>query len=198
MREDTMAKLRIARDVLVQTKLRSNLTPRESAAVARLLEGSGGKGGLVVDPAELPLAFLYALLDHPRLLPNQRAIVAMQVYGMGGGNVDRDRIYETSVANPVAFGSTFLTLGAKSPNCELFINGRWYPVVLGVQFFREQEAYKKCVMLHGVLSLCELSYGIDRLVTPDLFLVDCGEPQERTVLDVVSSLRHPRVANICR
>ena len=42
--------------------------------------------------------------------------------------------YEACDRNPVEFGSVFMTLGCKAPNCELFLNGRWYPVTMHVQF----------------------------------------------------------------
>src|SRR5688500_2349454 len=133
-----MAKLRIGRDVLEKTRERSTLTDTEKAAVERLIGPSGTKGAITANVGEFPLAFLRSLLDDARLSPNQRAVVCMQVYGMGGAKVDRDRIYNTVVGSPVEFGSTFMTLGTKSPNCEYFLNGRWYPVVLNVQFMQNE------------------------------------------------------------
>src|SRR5262249_53893176 len=120
-----MANLRIGRDVLERTKERSNLTPDEKAAVEQLLP-PGGKGAVSADVAEFPLAFLKALLDDTRLSANQRAVVSMHVHGMSGGKANHEEIYNTRVGNPVEFGSTFSALGARSPNCEMFLNGRWY------------------------------------------------------------------------
>jgi hypothetical protein len=179
-----MAKLQIKRDVLEKTRERSNLTDDEKIIVELLLE-QGNKGSVTANVGDFPLAFLRALLDDSRLTPNQRAVVAMQVYGMSGADGDRDQVYNTLVANPVEFGSTFVALGGKSPNCELFLNGRWYPVTMAVQFVQDQDHLSKAVILHGTLSLCECSYGVGHYVFPDLFLDESGQRRERTVLDVL-------------
>jgi hypothetical protein len=184
-----MAKLRLARDVFIRAKERSSLSAAEKEAVERLL-GRGGNGAVTANASDCPTAFLKALLDDSRLSPNQRAAVALQVHGMAGGKIDRDPVYRTPVANPVAFGSIFMTLGVKSPNCELCINGRWHPVTMRVQFFDDpgENDRDKGVVLHGVLSLCERTFGVVRYVPRDLFLDDSAQPQERTVLEVLNHL----------
>ncbi len=72
-----MAKLRVARDVLLQAKDRSNLTGEERATVERILAQGGGKGPLTADINTFPVAFLRALLDDTRLTANQRAMVSI-------------------------------------------------------------------------------------------------------------------------
>ncbi|HEV3260297.1 MAG TPA: AAA family ATPase [Gemmataceae bacterium] len=182
-----MAKLRIARDVLARARDRSNLTGDEKITVEQLLRQGTGKGPVTANVHDCPLAFLKALLDDPRLSPNQRAVVVLQVHGMGGGKDDRDFIYNTPVANPVEFGSVFMTLGSKAPNCELFLNGRWYPVTMHVQFPGDKDDYlAKGVLLQGCLSLCEFSYAVSHYVYPDLFLDDAGQRRDRTVLEVLN------------
>jgi hypothetical protein len=181
----TMAKLQIKRELLERTRDRSNLTAEEKASVERVLGQGTGKGAVTASVAELPMPFLKALLDDSRLTPNQRAVVAMHVYGMTRATVDHDQIYQTSIANPVEFGSTFMMLGGKSPNCELFLNGRWYPVTMCIQFLQDQDHLSKGVLLHSSLSLCECKYGVSFFVYPDLFLDDTGQRRERTVLDVL-------------
>jgi hypothetical protein len=185
-----MAKLRIGREVLERTKERSNLTAEERARVERLLGGANGngKGAITLDVAECPLAFLRALLDDVRLSPNQRAVVAMQVHGMGGTRADRDQIYDTAVSNAVEFGSAFATLGVKSPNCEVFLNGRWYPIILNVQFLNDQDDHhlSKGVLLHGTLSLCDFNCPASFYIYPDLFLDDAGRRRERTVIEILN------------
>jgi hypothetical protein len=185
-----MAKLRIARDVLERAKGRSNLTNDEKAALEQVLgPGDGdGKGSVTADVAAFPPAFLKALLDDARLSPNQRAVVAVQVHGMSGGKGDRDAVYDTPVANPVEFGSVFAALGFKSPNCELFLNGRWYPVTMNVQFPSGKcgDYLGKGVNLHGRLSVCEYNYGVSYYIYPSFFRDEAGQRQERTVLDVLN------------
>src|SRR5262245_25057743 len=196
-----MAKLRINRDVLHRPIQRSILTADERATVDRLLgEGNGngngnGKGAVSLDVAACPLAFLKALLDEARLTPNQRAVVAMQVHGMGGLRTDRDAVYGTPVANSVEFGSVFATLGNKAPNCEIFLGGRWYPITLNVQFLNDpdDQTITRAVLLHATLSLCDFNYQISYVVWADLFLDDAGHRLERTVADILHQFGLRRV-----
>ncbi len=183
-----MAKLRIARDVLERTRNRSNLSSPERAQIDRLLAQNGGKGAVTLDVNDCPLAFLKALLDESRLTPNQRAVVAMQVHGMSGPRGNHDLVYHTPVANSVEFGSVFATLGGKQPNCEIFLNGRWYPVTMHVQFLNDQDdtTITRGVLIHGTLSLCDFNYSLAYFIYPDLFLDDAGQRRERTVLEVLN------------
>jgi hypothetical protein len=179
-----MAKLNVKRDIFEQARDRSNLNEDERIMVDLLLE-QAGKGPVSANCADLPLAFLRALLDDTRLMPGQRANVAMQVFGMTHGNHDRDGIYQTLVGSPVEFGSTFVALGGRAPNCEMFLNGRWYPVTLHIQFLEDRNKISRGVLLHGTLSFCECSYNIGHMIYPDLFLDEGGSPRERTVLEVL-------------
>lgn len=118
---------------------RAILTVEEKLALEAIAGGDGGKGNVTAEVGRLPLALLRALLDDTRLTPNQRAAVAMHVYGMSDAQrVDREAVYAARVADPIEFGSTFVLLGGRSPNCELFLNGRWYPVVLNVEFLQDK------------------------------------------------------------
>jgi hypothetical protein len=196
-----MAKLRINRDVLDRARNRSILNPDEKDTVERLLvhangNGNGnGKGAVSLDVSACPLPFLKALLDESRLTPNQRAVVAMQVHGMGGTCADRDAVYDTLVSNSVEFGSVFATLGGKAPNAEVFLNGRWYPVTLNVQFLNDQDdnTVARGVLLHATLSLCDFNYQLAYYVWPDLFLDDGGHRRDRTVLDLLHQFGFRRV-----
>jgi hypothetical protein len=177
-REEKMAKIQIAREVLQRTKDRSNLTDAERLAVERLLGERGAKRAVTAHIGDYPPAFLKAMLDDPRLTPNQRAAVSMQVFGMTSSREDRDAIDTTPATNPVEFASTFVALGGKTPNCEHVLNGRWYPVTLGIQFLQDKEQIKG-VLLQGFLSLCECTYALARFVYPDLFIDECGQPVSR-------------------
>jgi len=172
-----MAKLQIARELLLRTKERSILTDEEKAALDALFGEGNGKGSVTANIGEFPLAFLKAL--------HQRAAVSMQVFGMSGRSVDYERVYETSAANPVEFGSNFVLLGGKSPNAEMFLNGRWYPVTLNIQFLQHKEHLSKVVALQATLSLCDSKYNVGHLVYPELFMDEAGLPRERTVLEVL-------------
>jgi hypothetical protein len=184
-----MTKIRISRDVLVRTRDRSILTDEEKATVERLLGQPNGKGSVRASVGELPLALLKALLDEPRLPASNRAAVAVHVYGLAANGLDAEKILHTTVASPMEFGATFAALGDKSANCELFINGRWYPLRMDIHFSSDpDDQLTKGVMLQGVLSLCEGTGGVSRFVYQDLFLDEGGQTKELTVVDVLNQL----------
>jgi hypothetical protein len=185
-----MAKLRIGREILKNALERAVLSESEKEKVDKLISGAATKGPVTAEVTQLPQSCLKALLDDSRLSPNQRAVIVMHVHGMSGNvGPQRDYVYSTVVANPVEFGSTFAMLGSKTPNAELFLNGRWYPITLNVQFLndnREGNHLSKGVLLHGTLSMCETAFGFSRYIYPDLFLDDSGMQRELTVLQVLN------------
>jgi ATPase family associated with various cellular activities (AAA) len=183
-----MAKLRVARDVLERARMRSNLTDDDRTRLERLLSGGRESNTITADVDAFPLAFLKALLDEPRLTPNQRAIVSVRVHGMTGPRGSHAEIYQTPVDSPIDFGTTFTRLGARSPNCEMFLGGRWYPVILNVQFPEDKGELllPRGVLLLGWLSLCEFTYQVVRHVSPGFFADEEGNRQERTVEDVLN------------
>jgi hypothetical protein len=101
----------------------------------------------------LTASLLHALLDDARLTPNQRAIVSMEIHGMSQSKVDRDNVYRAIAETPVQFGSMFSNLGTKSPNIEMFWNGRWYPVIMHVQFLKNEKHLSKTVLIYAQLSI---------------------------------------------
>ncbi|GIW82204.1 MAG: hypothetical protein KatS3mg105_4011 [Gemmatales bacterium] len=181
-----MAKLNIKREVLECARERSVLTDDEQSIVEAILARSNGRGSVSAQVSELPLAFLRALLDDARLTANQRAVVAMQVYGMTGfRDVNRQAVYETEVSSPIEFASTFVLLGGNAPNCEIFLNGRWYPITLTVQFLHDRAHISKTVLLQGTLSFCECTHNVNFCVYSDLFFDESGRRRERKVVDIL-------------
>lgn len=180
-----MSKLQIKREVLEKTRERSNLAPEEKIKVEELLAQQGGKGAVSTELTQLPVPFLRALMDDSRLTPHQRAQLARHLFGMNRDKIDREEIYQTAVSSPIDFGSTFVLLGGKAPNCELFLNGRWYPVIMSVQFLQDQDHVSRVVLLQSTLSICEVTYTTTFAVYPDHFLDDTGHKCERTVLDLI-------------
>jgi hypothetical protein len=178
-----MAKLQIKREVLESTKERSILSAEERDAVDRVLRCEG-KGQCHVNVGEPPVPFLRSLLDDHRLTPNQRAAVIMHVYGMSAAEVDRDKIYDTRVTSPVEFGSSFGLLGAQLPNCEMFLNGRWYPVAMHIDFYQDFDK-KTRVSLNGVVTMCERNFNVNHPVSRILFLDESGERRSRTIREVL-------------
>jgi ATPase family associated with various cellular activities (AAA) len=188
-----MSKLRIGRDVLKHAMDRAVLTDAERDTIDRII-GTNTKGAISVEIGTVPQACLRALLDDSRLSTNQRAVIVMHVHGMSSVSApQREYVYSTVVANPVEFGSTFSMLGTKTPNVELFLNGRWYPITLNIQFLndnREGNHLSKGVLIHGTLSMCETAYGFSRYVYPDLFLDDTGMQRELTVLQILNHFNY--------
>lgn len=183
-----MAQLKIQREWLEEAKQRSNLTDQERAQVERILGDGGIKTQVSADVSDFPSAFLHALLDDARLTANQRAIVSMQIHGMSLSKVDRDSVYNAVVETPVQFGSMFSNFGTKSPNVEMFWNGRWYPVIMHVQFLKNDKHLSKTVLLYAHLSICEISYCQTHVIHPEYFLDDTGHRRERTIIDVLNQL----------
>lgn len=185
-----MAKLRIGREILKNALDRAVISESEKATVEKIIGSASAKGPVNAEVAHLPQPCLKALLDDSRLTPNQRAVIVMHVHGMtGGAGPQRDYVYNTVVSNAVEFGSAFAMLGTKTPNAELFLNGRWYPITLNVQFIsdhREGSHLSKGVILQCSLSMCETAFGFSRYVFPDMFLDDAGMPRELTVLQVLN------------
>lgn len=180
-----MAQLKIQREWLEEAKQRGNLNDQDRAQVEKILVGAAPKGTVAADVSDFPSSFLHALLDDARLTPNQRALVSMEIHGMSHSKLDREAVYNTAVNSPVQFGSTFSALGAKSPNVELFWNGRWYPVIMHVQFLKNDRHVSKTVLIYAHLSICEMSYCVTHVIHPEYFLDDTGHRRERTILDVL-------------
>ncbi|HWB14219.1 MAG TPA: AAA family ATPase [Pirellulales bacterium] len=181
-----MATVELKRDILLKARDRSVLSPDERAAVdARLKEVGPSIHTVNVRLEEFPQGYWRAMLDDTRLTANQRAVVARHVFGMQSGLVNADDIYRSEVGDPVEFGSTFATLGNKSPNCECFLNGRWYPVVAHCEFLQDEHKVARDAMLVINLSICEMVITRQYKVYRDLFLDAFGQPVTRTVLDVL-------------
>lgn len=181
-----MAKLQIKRDIFNKALERSTLDESDREKVEKI-GSSNSKNSVVANVREYPLSFLQSLLDDSRLSANQRAIVALQVFGMAKKDIERDRIYKMAVSSAVEFGSTFVLLGGRSANCEVFLNGRWYPVTMNIQFIQSQGNEIRNVVLQSTIRMCETSFGMHHVVYNDLFLDDVGNRRERSISDI---LRH--------
>ena len=180
-----MAKLQIKRDIFNKAAERSPLNDSDKEKLNQLESNQNSKGAVSAAVREYPTPFLQSLLDDSRLTANQRAIVALHVFGMTKSDVDRDRIYNMSVNSAVEFGSTFVLLGGRSANCELFLNGRWYPVTMGINFVQNQNNQVRNVVMYTTIRMCETSFGIHHVIYNDLFLDDVGNRRERTIGEIL-------------
>ena len=116
---------------------------------------------------------------------------------MNNRQADCDRVYAREVENPAELAAAFKSLAGTSPNCEYFLNGRWYPIVLNVQVVKERDNIHEKVYLYTLLSVCEFVYRVDYEISPDLFQDEAGEPRERAVLEILQQFglrgcRRPR------
>ncbi len=100
----------------------------------------------------------------------------MHVYGMSDARrVDRDAIDLTAVVDPIEFGSTFVLLVGRSPNCDQSLNGCRYAVVLNFEFFNDKNHLTRGSVLRflttnraDVLDRAVRSRMMLRLEYPDL------------------------------
>lgn len=181
-----MATLELKKDILLKTRDRCSLSAEDRAMVERVVERiTPSTHTLDVRLEDFPVGYWQSMLDDSRLTGNQRAQIARHVFGMTARPRGAQEIYATEVTTPVDFGSTFGLLGVCSPNCELFLNGRWYPVIVNCQFLEDEGKIARDVLLSITLSFCELSVQRTYLVYRDLFLDHQGNRISRTVLDVL-------------
>ena len=182
-----MLTIEIKRDILNKARDRALLNTEERAMVERKLEEiTSSTHTLDVALQEMPVPYWRAMLDDSRLNVTQRTLIAKHVFGVRSNSDVPHEIYESEVGDPVEFGSTFATLGAKQPNAEMFWNGRWYPVIVNCRFIEDEGKIARDVQLIITLSVCELSLRRTHQVFRDLFLDNFANPMSRTVADVLS------------
>ncbi len=194
-----MSKLQVKQEIFQKAIERADLTETQIANLNRLhASAATKKSSISMEIQKIPLPMLHSLLDDSRLTSNQRTQIAMQVYGMTKAeDVDREEIYNTSVANPVEFGSTLILLGGQSPNAEFFLNDRWYPVILQIQFLEDHDRHiTRSVIIQIQLSLCDTSFCFRYHVFYDFFLDESGRVTELTVLDVLRKFNLRRLRSV--
>ena len=187
-----MPKLQIYKSLLESARDRASLSDDDLEVVRKLIDKVPG-GMQRVEINDYPLAFLRALLEVPKLSPNQRAVLALHIHGLRDASLDREQIYKIEVANPIEFGSTLAMFGRQQPNAELKWNGRWYPIVLHATFVEDEHKVVKVVHVNATLDLGDRTHSMDWLVDPSLFLGDTGATVELAVLQVIEQFGLRRV-----
>ena len=117
-----MAKLHRPRALLARTRERALLGPKDRAVLNRLLDPGNGRGVVSIDARELPQAVLTALLDDDQLTANQRAAVALELYGMSRTKIDRERLM--ALIQGAVGGDRTATAGSRLI-CGLAARGWW-------------------------------------------------------------------------
>lgn len=135
-----MPTIEFKRDLLIKARDRGVFTPVERARIETLLKDAGPSVHTTdIRLEDFPEGYWRAMLDDSRFTANQRAMVARYVFGMEKRSFDAEM------------------LGTKSPNCELYLNGRWYPVIVNYQFTEDEGKIARDVYLNIELSICEMS-----------------------------------------
>lgn len=200
-----MSKLTIERNYLDRAVDRASLTDEEQIALLDYLNRNSPKnkypkghplamlkGSIAVDLNELPRGLLVALMDEPKLRPNQRAAITLHIHGMQQQSQDFKAIFQVMVSSPTEFGSTFSTMGRSTPNVEMAWNKRWYPIILYAEFTQEEGVVKN-VLLRANLGIVEEQTELSWLVDPDLFLDEQGSPGEFSVQAILEKLGFRRI-----
>ena len=183
-----MASLKLQRESFLQALAKAQLPPAELKAVTELV-GTGAKTvNVVIKVDDLPKEYLAALLDEPELNANQRALVSMRVHGLRGNREEFERIYDSVVTSQMDFASTFAALGVKNPNCEYYLNGRWYPITLGAQCRSDDMKLFVSVTLSGVVAIGDIREHVFYSIRPHVFHGEEGQPMEKTVRQVLHEL----------
>lgn len=180
-----MAKVEVKRDWLLRARDRAVLEPQHRQEIDEFLQPQSNVHTFFVQLDQFPKNLWRALLDDARLLPNLRSALALYVFGMRQIDVKLEEIYQAEATNPVEFGTSFQILGNKNPNCEMFLNGRWYPVIVNLRFLEDEHKWTRAVELSCALLLGEHSYGMSYTVSRDLFLDEQGQAGSRTVIEVL-------------
>ena len=187
-----MPKLAIYKSLLESARDRSTLSDEALLQVRGLID-LVPSGMQRVELSDYPTEFLRCLLEDSKLKANQRAVLALHLYGIRESQTDRDSIYQIRVGSAIEFGSAFSMLGRQAPNVELRWNGRWYPVVAQALFQEDKQKLAKIVHLGISLGLGAETHDLRWLVDSRVFFDDTGAPTEVTVLQVLEQFGLRRV-----
>ena len=187
-----MPRLSIFKSILEAARDRATLSDDDLEKVRKLINAVPS-GMSRIDLETYPIAFLRAVLETPKLNPNQRAVLALHIHGLRDDDVSHDQVYQIEISNPVEFGSTFAMFGRKHPSAELKWNRRWYPVILQALFQEDEHRVVRTVYVEAILQLGERAHNLRWLVEPSFFLDDDGNPADVTVLKVIEQFGLRRV-----
>ena len=183
-----MASVRLQRDDFRQALQRATLSAKDQAIVEEAIGDGARTVNVTVEVDKLPRGYLFALLGEASLNANQRAMISMRVHGIRGNQGDYERIYDTEVESAIEFASVFSALGMESPNCELMLNGRWYPVAFGTECHEDESKTIRRVWLRSTISICDIQEHLQYHLYPEVFMDRAGGRREITVRDVLHHL----------
>ncbi|MCA9037414.1 MAG: AAA family ATPase [Planctomycetaceae bacterium] len=169
------------------------LTSTDRSAVAEFLASLDGMHSVHVELNKFPGAFWRAILREAQLPATTRTGIALHVFGIRQSDCNLDSIYEMEVADPVEFGVSLQLSGSRSPNCEMQLNGRWYPVVATIRFIEDGDKVTRGVELRCAVQLGDRAFGVGHMVSRDLFLDEASEKRTVKVIEVLERLGYQRL-----
>ena len=187
-----MRKLEFKRAWISRSRDRAVLEPDDLEKVNQLIHLNRKQATMHISLAELPIAFWKAMLCETNLTPRVRTAIALHVFGMRDGSCDLPVMYDLEVESAVEFGNTLQT-SVGIPNAELFLNGRWYPVLLSVEFVEDADKQPFAVRLNCSLSIADSVFKISNFISREVFLNDFGTAAPRKVIEILESLGYRRL-----
>ena len=183
-----MASIKLRREAFQNAMRRVRLNDEERSQVEKLVGDGARTVNVTIRVDALPTTMMAGLLDEPSLNANQRAMLSMRVHGVRGNRDDYRRIYQTTVSSAIEFASTFAALGIESPNCELFLGGRWYPITMGAETHEDESKIRRWVQLQASLAIGDVREQLSMTLGDHLFREIGGDAVEMTVASVLVEL----------
>lgn len=180
-----MQKIEIRKDMMARAKDRAVLESADRERIAEYLRQQATMHNIDLVLGEWPLPMWRAMLDDARLSAPTRSTIALHVFGMRPSGINLESIYQTVAQSTVEFGTTFQMSVGRTPNCEILLNGRWYPVIVHVKFVEDEDKWTRGVQLGCTLTLGERSFDVNHYVARGDFVDESGEPRSQTVLQVL-------------
>ncbi len=146
-----------------------------------------------VQLTDLPKSFWRGILREAALPNSARTAIALYVFGMDSDSLKLRDIYDSEVADPLEFGNIMQMSVSRTPNCEIYLNGRWYPVIVTVQFHENAEKVTSAVSLNYSLRFGERTFSHAQLVTRTNFIQHGNEERIRTVIEVLEEFGYRRL-----
>lgn len=181
-----MHKLEIKKDWIVRARDRAVIEPAQRSRVNELV-APVNMHSFDLELTDLPNPIWRAMLDDAKLPAKVRTAIALHVFGMKQGDLRLDTVYATAVENPVEFGTSLQLTVGRTPNAELLLNGRWYPVILTVQFLEDEFKLTRGIQVSSTLRFGDRVFVVTHYVGRSVFLDESLEARPRTVLEILMS-----------
>jgi len=178
-------KVSLKRAWITRSAARAVVSPEEKMLVDQLIKSMSNKSSIGVALTDCPKVFWRAVLDEPNLTPGVRSSISLFVFGMSADDVDLDKAYDIQVESPIEFGNALQLLTNSRYNVEFLLNGRWYPIRLGVKFHEDAEKVVKCVSVCANLIVGDRNLQETHYITKDTFLNEFGAAQSLTVIELL-------------